>query len=134
MNEWAVLGLGGNKCDECGGLVIVTESILVCRKCGFVLKCKYIPELQPDVVRVRGRRGRFPNRRFKRDTFTANGRFIKVVAMIDMYPMGDMITYILTVRRSNGFLLERNVYASCHSESMQLRILEWFRMPEVRNA
>ena len=90
------------------------------------------------------------NRIFKSYRIKWAGGVITVRAMIDQYPAGNKVTYVLSVRkggkvlkvvkdrkgndveiRSKVELIERNTYADCHSKTMMTRIDEFRAIPEA---
>lgn len=90
------------------------------------------------------------NRIFKNYKMKWPGGVITVRAMIDQYPLGNIVTYAMSVRRGGKVikvvkdkegndvkirskieLIERTIYAESHSKSMIDRIAELKAIPEA---
>ena len=70
------------------------------------------------------------NRIFKNHKIKWAGGIITVRAMIDQYPAGNIMTYIMSVRRGKE-LIERNQFSESNSKTMLARITELREIPEA---
>jgi hypothetical protein len=69
------------------------------------------------------------NRKYSNYSFDwARGK-VTIRAMIDEYPLGNIVTYTLSVRKG-GELIERNTYAFSEGKNMLARVDEWRAIPK----